>query len=354
MMVGIFLSPTILFFIVNLFTRSNVVPTTWVHNIIKNAVIGAFTCLFICKEFDPFMLFTFVFINFVLFGFTRCFACCAGPTCKEFNELEEEDYRFRMASREALEIQYAESCCACCTCCTGVHAYDPMKEEPEVGCTRQTLETYWDTGRTIREMKYQLVSSEDMQQIITENIVVPPTPKACAVGFVNGKHIVIQDRQEEPINYATWQESLNEDVKNAKGSKIIYKCTPRYHYDQNMLPEITRARQAAIAKLSEGATKAAYDSFQNGGVTRFVLSDQSSCAFRVLRTIPMKILYELLFFLGYNALLDIIWGYGAVRIYHKTNKRMSMENNYKNPANQRANIDFESISKEDELKGSLV
>ncbi|EAY04991.1 hypothetical protein TVAG_290610 [Trichomonas vaginalis G3] len=355
--------PTIIFWILSCFSKTNVPSCTWITNIFLNicfcAVIQSIPCIVLIPGTPAPMAFLIVGLALFMsiYPIARVSPCSGGPECcsvDNFSDAYKENYMADYASSRVV----VDSCSCCCECCVP-KPYDPFNPKQELCCgvDEDKAENTCDCIRYIREARSSRVTKEELQVIIDENAIIPPTPKSAGIAFFRtkeGYHVV--QKEFEPIQYGSWQE--NRVRENISKDKIIYKCNARYIYNENMRQEIERANAAALEKVKGVSTyETSYDQFEFNGMTKRAIYG-NNCVFDVFSTCCYRFFYEFLFMCGYNGISDYFWNRNAQRIVFKSTKEISMDDSLRAKSGERdqanSNDNIDDSAKEEEIHQSLV
>lgn len=327
--------PTLFFMILSCFCKSHVTVCTWITNILINIFTGLLMSIMSCIVIDPAQKQYFAFItlptifSILVYSFARFGICSYGPECFE---RDQNDGKKLFAAIAYQNHQINMETCSCLAgCCDTPEPHDPFNPK---NIDYYKRDKYYDTLKFLRERKAPIVSLREINDIIEENAIIPPTAQVVAVQFVNTKDgpLVVQKR-EEPITYGSWQElSIRQ---KATGSKIIFKATSTYRYEENLRDELNRAGRAVLDKLpNDTEYKAVYDTCETSGMTRRALVGDS-CIFKASKNCLFRTLYELLFLFGYNGIIEFFWSIGADYVNFHSFKVLSAGNDYRAAAGER-------------------
>ena len=168
--------------------------------------------------------------------------------------------------------------------------------------------------------------------------------------FYNKQSIVTRS-EENGFKYKSWQEEGERFVVPDK-TLVKYRCDVAYLYDDKAQVEHDHIVSDMTRRLSGCDTFVHIkDANSVPGLRDFVTMTDGKYCVRCMRSTITKIIYRVLFFLGYHSIFETIWrGIGTTITFH-SKKKMSVDNDlraeaYKNDEQVQKLIKYEGSERQ--------
>ena len=335
-----FMLPTLIAYLSSFIFKFSLSKVTFIFNVGSNISLALFVSSISCYNFmTPANISCIIFGStglLLLFIFERInVAKCCG--------LDQQAQRIAEKAERARQMrQIAEqcSCCTCCSCCCCCNpecqTYDEM-EEQTCCCNCDTAEVWGELGSVT-------VSNSDLESIMTENALIPPTPEYQIIRYYNSTENGVQINQTEkhPITYGTWQENGKFHQDDRKAQITVYKCHQKYKFQDNMTETLNLTKQEAIGSRTQNiAMRVCHDTV---GQTNEVIATDTKQNFVSCCTgcCVRGYIYNILMFFGYNGLIDACWRSIVKVITFYSNKEISADDSLRAKYNER-DCNFDKI-----------
>ena len=308
-----------------------------------NILFGVSVLGFVCVKFEGYY-FAFL-LAMVPWFFVLIFSRFPDLFSSDSNTLEQERYRYHKFFMLSTKDSY--------------YLEDPSNECP--------------TYSPRRQYGMDQIPLESFQDYLTENLSVPPEPTITGISYYcyqSGKNCGWKIYETKTINftYGSWEPIIVEGFKtNPLPSNFLLHANIIYEFDDDIRETINSKREEAKTLLDHSDRSNCYNA-----VTDIVASAQpnvlfaSSKAVKVIHSLPMRILWEILNIFGYQMIIDIIWKYyvGNNNFHIFVKKHIYQGTQGRSKANERDQLiieDFENYqdkytgdSKTDTIKGTLA
>ena len=340
-----FFVPTLIMYIIASIMKTKLPKATWVGDFLLNWLFGTSIYGAICAvHFLPIASFFLVFgiISFLLVGFFRIMNLLYYDGNDK--DVIDEDYAKKIDA-----IVDATPQCNCCGCCCG--GQNGGKRSGRF-CNTECLEV-------LKDLRSPKVTKEELQSIIEENHLIPPTPQIEIIDFEMSQNgpLISKAPKHCSVEYGSWEEET--PMPHIGDASIIaYKCHSKYRYDNDMRNEIEKAKkQAQLMNPKRATYQACVEVTETSGIThRAIGVDGNSkivgCCSSCIIT---HFLYKLLSFFGYSSIIDTIWLSSVQRIEETSIKKISFdEKTYRSRSGERDKMLVEFANAGDELDSSFL
>ena len=288
--IAICLLPTIIIAIVGKLVYK--VFTGWfelIYSLIINALFGCVITGFVCMKFEG-LYFCF------LFGFIPWFVLCI---VLRIPDMETNSH----STAEEAKYDYIKTF---------------MKQEKQsfLEGDRNPCFKKYDPARV--EFKYDQVPIDNLKELVTEALSVPPTPTLA--GFVyyydntgNSNDWCVAEIQRRDIPYKSWEPVIVGNPERIEGPNIIYELCIYNEYDDDMNDVINPMRDEIKEIMPDS-----YIGFKTHPNAHAEIIDtatspkiigQSSKPLTIIHKLPMRLIWEFLNIFGYQLIVDIMWEY---------------------------------------------
>ena len=289
--------PTVLFWLISLILRTKLFKVVVIMDILTNICLGLSIYGAVCTV-------DFIWIGiyplalglcfFIMLFFFRCSNMTYNCDCGYGTDMTEEDFK-----KYDNAIRYAENIDCCCECC--------KTKKGDYSSCAQSCECL----EVLKQLRSPKVTKEDLDTIIFENHVIPPTPQIKVVDFNKGSkgETIIVKTSNHPVEYATWQEETaipgvpNDEI-------VVYKCHSKYIYTEAMKQRMDNAEVDAFNTTEKVSRyKATMDIAETPGFTNraIAINERTKMVDCCSSCFMVKFFYKFLVLIGYSSIVDLIW-----------------------------------------------
>ena len=313
--IGSFFVPTLIMMVASCIKRAKVPAKTFIVDLILNLFLGMFVYGTICfvKFSENASLFFSVGCSCLFtIGIFRITNLCFNCDCGTGKDMTAEDFARK---QNAFDVASTENCCECCR----------VKKSDDYNkciCNIECLEV-------LKDLRSPKVTKEELETIIEENHLIPPTPQIEIIDFDKGDkgQPIIRQTRYSPVQYGSWEEeTAPPQIGNA--SLIAYRCHSKYIYDNDMKAEIEKAEaQAKEFNPKTASFQALVTISETAGTThRAIGVAEDTCVVCCCTScFVTHFLYQLLSFFGYSSIIDTIWFSSVQKIEETSIKKIALD-----------------------------
>lgn len=327
--IGICIAPTIITLLLTRFCASKPPNVSFWYCIFMNVSWGIIIKGIICVNINDLwvialsMLPTFMLMYFIFYYCNICHGgnenCCSQGYVPYEIQLQQ---RRQMAQsnwkRSCCKNQPEDCCCGPFGCCSNC-CYHDCCPEPN------------DPYGVLRELNSPIVSKEDLKFIITEDIMLPPTPHVAAnayhMGGKNNSQKIVTKTEREAISYGSWQEN-GEPITIPVAPIVCFRCGTDFEVDNQIETRVAEIRERAEV------TMRTYDSLADSylehsitGLTYHAVATDESSFVNCCTSCGNRFLIVILMLFGYNYVIEGIWRSKTAHVEFRSKKQISSDKN---------------------------